>query len=130
MSEFPQTVEILGAQHVTEKPSFAMREALIMAWGKYQSDRDDLHFLWVYSAVIGECSALSGLARTSFFDNDANLLKYGAAMYSWLSEQGATKSDIAQAALSLLGPMAKELFPRESEVSAVAGFSSAQEPQT
>jgi hypothetical protein len=116
---FPATIEIAGAQHVARLPSLAVREQIASAWHEFAAS-GDRRLLLLAGAIVGACTGLGGitLAKAGY-----DLLAYGDACYSALREQGVSTERIVAVATDLIRPLTEHLFPRESEVSAAAGFS-------
>jgi len=123
MADFPQTVAILGARHVTSLPSFGIREALVITAAKYaDADAGDVRVLWALAAVVGCCCGVGAKAGSTLARDGYDVLKYGERVYSYLREQGATSVDVANAGNELLAALADALMPGKQEVDAAEGF--------
>lgn len=118
----PQTIAILGAQHVVTMPSFGAREDLVMAWGQHGRDVET-NARRVYAAAVGACTGLGGQAKANLGAMQYDVLAYGDRCYSYLREHGATVQAIVEAGAPLLTAMAEALFPRAAEVDEAVGFS-------
>lgn len=119
---FPEFIELMGKKHKTKRPSFGVREALIMAWGKSSISSSDPRWLWIRAAGVGLCTGLAGGASLS--DHDYSVIGYGQAVYSWLREAKEVSTDDVSAAGSLLiAGLTNEMFPSAKEVDAAKGFS-------
>ena len=119
--EGKDAVNIVGREWpVKLPPQFTVAEELVRSYG--ESVDDNGQFLRACGAILGIATKIGNEAGADYVKAGFRPLAYGGAVYGWLREKGATPKEIAELAAPLYARMRDRCFPRESEVSAQAGF--------
>jgi hypothetical protein len=117
-----QTITLLGRSHAVTLPDFAAAEELLAALGETK-DGAPSRRLRAMSAIVGLCTRVGRESGADYAAHRFDALAYGGEVYSWLRGRKASPSEIATAALTILGPLTDSLFPREQEVTDAMGKS-------
>jgi hypothetical protein len=117
------TIAFLGREYKVKKPpQFAVREELVIAYGEAEGNTS--RNLRVCAAVLGICSEIGLEAKADYVKARFDVLAYGGAVYGYLRQSGAQPAEVIAEATQLIMELTNEVFPREGEVAARAGFSS------
>jgi len=118
------TVTLLGTTYEVKLPTqFAIREELVVAYDAARTNFSQRQR--VLGAVLGLCTGIGKESGFDFVRARFDVLGYGGAVYGWLREKGVSMADVAAQGAPIVAKMEADLFPREAEVAAAAGFSGA-----
>ncbi len=119
--EGKDAVNILGREWpVKLPPQFAVCEELVSAYGESVSDTGLL--MRACGAILGISTGIGKEAGADYVKAGFKPLAYGGAVYGWLREKGATPQEVVDQAIPIYKQLAGKVFPRESEVAALSGF--------
>lgn len=114
-------VPLLGRNHAVTLPGFAEREELIVCYGEAYN-RKGVTLARAYSALVGLTTRLGKESGVDYAACRFDALDYGGKVYAWLRKQGATATQIQEAAIPIANALIDALPPRENEVADKADF--------
>jgi len=115
------TVELKGQRYPVQLPGFAEREDVVVAW--QSANGESRRQTWALMAGLGlSVPGLGAPGATAFHATGFDPITYGRQVYNHLLPLGHDREELMTAAVQVIEIVCTTLFPRETEVSTVEGF--------